>query len=144
MHAVSADHLDFASDDDLDALRDAGVIATLLPGCSYTLRTPYPSARRLLDRGLQVALATDFNPGTSYSENLQMTLSLAMSAMGMTLDEALTAITIRGAQALALDSEIGSIEIGKRCEITQWHIHDYQQIGYHFGTNLVETTLIIA
>jgi imidazolonepropionase len=144
MGAVSADHLDFASDDDLDALRDAGVVATLLPGCSYTLRTPYPSARRLLDRGLKVALATDFNPGTSYSENLQMTLGLAMSAMGMTLDEALTAITIRGAQALALDDQLGSIEVGKRCELTQWHVHDYQQIGYHFGTNLVKTTLIVA
>lgn len=143
MHAVSADHLDFASNDDLAALRDANVIATLLPGCSYTLRTPYPSARRLLDHGLKVALATDFNPGTSYSENLQMTLGLAMSAMGMTLDEALTAITIRGAQALALDDQIGSIEVGKRCELTQWHVHDYQEIGYHFGTNLVKNTLVI-
>ncbi len=63
--AVSADHLDYASDADLDALRDAGVVATLLPGCSYTLRSPYPQARRFLDRGLHVALATDFNPGTS-------------------------------------------------------------------------------
>src|SRR6266487_7112608 len=60
--ATSADHLDYASDDDLEAMREAGVVATLLPGCSYTLRTPYPSARRLLDHGLHVALATDFNP----------------------------------------------------------------------------------
>ncbi len=68
--ATSADHLDHASDDDLEALREAGVIATLLPGCSFTLSTPYPSARRLLDHGLTVALATDFNPGTSYCENM--------------------------------------------------------------------------
>lgn len=139
--ATSADHLDFASDADLDAMRDAGVVATLLPGCSYTLRTPYPSARRLLDRGLHVALATDFNPGTSYCENMQTMLSLAMSAMGMSLDEALTAITINGARALNLDERIGSLEVGKRCELVLWSVSDYQEIGYHFGVNLVRSVL---
>src|ERR1700730_278374 len=101
-------------------MREAGVVATLLPGCSYTLRTPYPSARRLLDRGLRVALATDFNPGTCYCENLQTILGLAMSAMDMSLEEALAAVTINGAYALALQDEIGSIEVGKRCELTFW------------------------
>jgi imidazolonepropionase len=142
MGAISADHLDYASDADLDELREAGVVATLLPGCSYTLRTPYPSARRLLDRGLAVALATDFNPGTSYSESMQMMLELAMSAMGMTLEEALAAITLQGARALALQDEIGSIEVGKRCELALWSIHDYHEIGYHFGVNLVQSVLI--
>ena len=141
--AVSADHLDYASDADLDALREAGVVATLLPGCSYTLRSPYPSARRLLDRGLSVALATDFNPGTSYCENMQMMLELAMSAMGMTLEEALAAVTIQGARALALQNEIGSIEVGKRCELALWSIHDYHEIGYHFGVNLLQSTLVL-
>ncbi len=141
--AISADHLDYASDADLDALRDAGVIATLLPGCSYTLRTPYPSARRLLDRGLSVALATDFNPGTSYSENMQMMLQLAMSTMGMTLEEALAAVTIQGARALALQDEVGSIEVGKRCELALWSIQNYQEIGYHFGVNLIQSTLML-
>ncbi|HLI69087.1 MAG TPA: imidazolonepropionase [Ktedonobacteraceae bacterium] len=139
--ATSADHLDFASDEDLDAMREAGVVATLLPGCSYTLRTPYPSARRFLDHGLHVALATDFNPGTSYCENMQTMLGLAMSAMHMSLDEALTAATINGARALGLQDEIGSLEIGKRCELTLWSIHDYQEIGYHFGVNLVHSVL---
>lgn len=139
--ATSADHLDFASDADLDAMRDAGVVATLLPGCSYTLRSPYPSARRLLDRGLHVALATDFNPGTSYCENMQMILGLAMSIMGMTLEEAFTAVTINGARALALHDEIGSIEVGKRCELAFWNINDYHEIGYHFGVNLVQSVL---
>ena len=140
--AVSADHLDHATDADLDALRDAGVIATLLPGCSYTLRTPYPSARRYIDRGLQVALATDFNPGTSYCENMQMILGLAMSDMDMTLEEALLATTINGARAVALQDQIGSIEIGKRCELALWSISDYHEIGYHFGVNLVQSVLI--
>lgn len=139
--ATSADHLDFASDEDLDAMREAGVVATLLPGCSYTLRTPYPSARRFLDRGLHVALATDFNPGTSYCENMQTMLGLAMSAMGMSLEEALTAATINGARALGLQDRIGSLEVGKRCELVLWSIQDYQEIGYHFGVNLVQSVL---
>jgi imidazolonepropionase len=141
--AVSADHLDFASDADLDAMRAANVVATLLPGCSYTLRTPYPSARRLLDHGLKVALATDFNPGTCYCENMQMIIGLAMSAMGMSLEEALIAATINGAQALALQDQVGSIEIGKRCELAFWSIQDYREIGYHFGINLLQATLVI-
>ncbi len=140
--AVSADHLDYASDTDLDALRDAGVVATLLPGCSYTLRSPYPAARRFLDHGLHVALATDFNPGTSYCENMQMILELAMSSMGMSLEEALTAATINGARALGLDDQIGSLEVGKRCELAFWSINDYHEIGYHFGINLVQSVLV--
>ena len=139
--ATSADHLDFASDEDLDALREAGVVATLLPGCSYSLRTPYASARRILDKGLHVALATDLNPGTSYTENMQTIIGLAMSAMGMSLDEALTAATINGARALGLQDKIGSLEPGKRCELLLWSIKDYQEIGYHFGTNLVHSVL---
>lgn len=141
--ATSADHLDFASDEDLDALREAGVVATLLPGCSHTLRTPYPSARRFLDRGLHVALATDFNPGTSYCEDMQTILDLAMSSMGMSLDEALAAVTINGARALGLQESIGSLEVGKCCELTLWSIRDYQEIGYHFGVNLVHSVLCI-
>jgi imidazolonepropionase len=140
--ATSADHLDYADDTDLDRLRDAGVVATLLPGCSYSLRSPYPSARRFIDRGLLVALATDFNPGTSFCENMQMMLSLAMSSMGMSIEEALQAITINGARALALHQIIGSIEIGKRCELAFWSIRDYHEIGYHFGVNLIQSVLI--
>ncbi len=141
--ATSADHLDYASDTDLDRLRDAGVVATLLPGCSYSLRSPYLSARHFIDSGLHVALATDFNPGTSYCENLQMILNLAMSSMGMSIEEALQAITINGARALALHEEIGSIEVGKRCELALWSIHDYHEIGYHFGINLIKSVLVI-
>ncbi|WP_165423531.1 imidazolonepropionase [Ktedonosporobacter rubrisoli] len=140
--ATSADHLDHASDSDLDAMREAGVVATLLPGCSYTLRSPYPAARRFLDHGLHVALATDFNPGTSYCENMQMILGLAMSEMDMSLEEALTATTINGARALALQDQVGSVEVGKQCELALWSIKDYREIGYHFGTNLVQSALV--
>jgi imidazolonepropionase len=140
--ATSADHLDYASGDDLDALREAGVIATLLPGCSFTLSTPYPSARPLLDRGLIVALATDYNPGTSYCENMQMMLDLGISAMGMTLEEALEATTINGARALAFADEAGSLEVGKRCDLILWDMRDYHELGYHFGVNLVDQVFI--
>jgi imidazolonepropionase len=140
--ATSADHLDYADDADLDRLRDAGVVATLLPGCSYSLRSPYPSARRFIDRGLNVALATDFNPGTSYCESMQMMLNLAMSSMDMSIEESLQAATINGARALALHEIIGSIEVGKRCELAFWSIRDYHEIGYHFGVNLIQSVLI--
>jgi len=140
--AVSADHLDHVSDVELNALRTAGVVGTLLPGCSFTLRAPYPSARRLREHGLTVALASDFNPGTSYCENLQMMLALALSAMEMELEEALAAVTINGARALALADEIGSLEPGKRCDVVIWRMHDYREFGYHFGVNLVDRVII--
>lgn len=140
--AVSADHLDFASDTELQALRAAGVIGVLLPGCSFSLGVPYPSGRRLLDLGLRVALATDFNPGTSYCENMQMMLALAVSAMGMTLEEALTAATLGGAAALRLEDEIGSLEPGKRCDLAILSVPDERELAYHFGVNLVARTVI--
>ena len=142
--AVSADHLDYATDAELDALRTAGVTGVLLPGCSFSLRTPYPSARRLLDRGLRVALATDFNPGTSYSENMQMMIALAVSAMEMTLTEALTAATLGGAQALGLADEVGSLAPGKRCDVILLRGADERELAYHFGVNLVARTYIAA
>jgi imidazolonepropionase len=140
--AVSADHLDFASDEELDALHAAGVTGVLLPGCSFTLSAPYPSARRLLDRGLTVALATDFNPGTSYSESMQMMIALAVSAMGMTLEQALAAATLGGAHALALVDEVGSLAPGKRCDVILLRGADERELAYHFGVNLVAETYI--
>ncbi len=140
--AVSADHLDFAADDDLAHLRDAGVVGTLLPGCSFSLSVPYPSGRRLLDAGLRVALATDFNPGTSNCENMQMMLALAVSAMGLTLEEALIAATLGGAQALALEDEVGSLAPGKRCDLILLTGPDERALAYHFGVNLVAQTIV--
>jgi imidazolonepropionase len=140
--AVSADHLDFASDEELDALRTANVTATLLPGCSFSLSIPYPIARRFYDHGLRVAMATDFNPGTSYSENMQMMVALAVSAMGMTLDEAITAATVGGAWALGMQDEVGSLTPGKRCDLILLTGGDERELAYHFGVNLVARTII--
>jgi len=118
------------------------VSATLLPGCSFSLGTPYPSGRRLLDLGLWVALATDFNPGTSYCESMQMMIALAVSAMGMTLDEALSAATLGGARALGLQGEVGSLEPGKRADLIVLRGPDERELAYHFGVNLVARTII--
>ena len=142
LHATSADHLDFASDEELDLLNGAGVVGTLLPGCSFSLSIAYPSAQRLHEHGVRTALATDFNPGTSYSENMQMMIALAVSAMGMTLDEAITAATRGGAAALALEADVGSLEPGKRCDLIVLTGPDEREFAYHFGVNLVAQTYL--
>ncbi len=139
--ATSADHLDHASDADLDRLAAAGVVAVLLPGCSFTLNAPYPDARRMLAHGMTVALATDFNPGTCYCENLQMMVALAIAHMGMTLPEAMLAVTRHAARALALD-DAGVLIPGNRCDLALWGIRAHTEIGYHFGGNLVERVII--
>jgi imidazolonepropionase len=120
----------------------ANVTATLLPGCSFSLSTPYPAARRFYDHGLRVALATDFNPGTSYCESMQMMVALAVSAMGMTLDEAITAATLGGASALGMQAEVGSLTPGKRCDLIILTGRDERELAYHFGVNLVARTII--
>ncbi|HEX9036005.1 MAG TPA: imidazolonepropionase [Ktedonobacterales bacterium] len=140
--ATSADHLDFASGAELDALAAANVTGVLLPGCSFTLSIPYPPARRLYCHGLRVALATDFNPGTSYSESMQMMIALSVSAMGMTLEEALTAATLGGAHALALADEVGSLAPGKSADFAILNGPDERALAYHFGVNLVAQTWI--
>ncbi len=140
--AVSADHLDHATDAELDLLREANVTGTLLPGCSFSLSIAFPSARRLYEHGVRVALATDFNPGTSYCEDMQMMLALAVSAMGMTLEDALLATTLGGAHALGMDHEIGSLEPGKRCDLIILRGRDERELAYHFGVNLVAATIV--
>ena len=140
--AVSADHLDHVSDETLRALAAAGVVATLLPGCAFTLATSYPDARRYYAAGLEVALATDFNPGTSYSENMQMMIALAVSAMHMTLEQALRAATLGGALALGMAGQIGSLAAGKLCDVAVLRVKDEREVGYHFGVNLVARTFI--
>lgn len=139
--AVSADHLDFVTDGDLDRIAASGVVAVLLPGCSFAADLPYPRIQRFLDHGVRVALATNCNPGTSYCENLQLIVALAIAHMGMTIDQALLAVTRHGASALALD-DVGEIAPGKRCDLALWNVADHREIGYHFGVNLVDRVII--
>lgn len=135
--AISADHCEHTVLEDMLAMRDAGVIATLLPGTAYTLRLPYPDARTMIDNGLVVALATDCNPGSCYCENMQMILSLACMGMAMSIEEAITAATLHGARALGLQDHIGSIEVGKAAHLVIYDVAHYAELVYHFGTNAV-------
>jgi len=140
--AVSADHLIHITADDIAALRQSGTAAVLLPGTSYTLHTTYAPAKELLTAGVTVALATDFNPGSCYSENLQMAISLACQEDRITPAEALRAATLGGAAALGLQHEVGSLEPGKYCDLLVLDAATHQELPYHWGVNLVSGVLV--
>jgi imidazolonepropionase len=134
--AVSADHLEWIDDLDIQALRQAGTVATLVPGSTFNLGlTRYPPARRLIEAGVPVALATDFNPGSCFTLNMQIILSIACSQMKMTPAEAITAATINAAHSLGLSDRLGSLEEGKQADIALMNVPDYREIPYFFGVN---------
>ncbi len=135
--AVSADHLIHITGEDIAALRVSGTVAVLLPGTSYTLHATYAPARQLLDAGVTIALASDFNPGSCYCENLQMAISLACQEQRLTPAEALRAATMGGAAALGLQHEVGSLEAGKRCDLLVLDAASHEELPYHWGVNLV-------
>ena len=140
--AVSADHLEQLEGEDIAALAASGTIATLLPGAVYYLGSDrYAPARQLIERGAAVALASDFNPGTSPTLNMQMILSLASTQMKMTPAEAITAATINGAAALGRAAKIGSLEPGKFADLAIFDVGDYREIAYYFGMNLCRLTM---
>ncbi len=134
---ASFDHMDYVRDDELPLLAKSNTVATLLPGALYFLGiTRYPAARKMIDAGVAVALATDYNPGTSPTTNMQMVLSLACTQMKMSPAEAIAAATINGAHALKLADRKGSIEAGKDADFAVFGVLDYREICYWFGSNL--------
>jgi imidazolonepropionase len=140
--AASADHLDKLSAADIRALARSSVVATLLPGSNFHLGLrQYPPARKLIDAGAAVALATDFNPGTSPTLNMQFILSLACTQMRMTPAEAITASTINGAYALRRNERLGSLEAGKQADLIVLDVDDYREIPYYFAVNHCEMTV---
>jgi imidazolonepropionase len=140
--AVSADHLGAASDTGIEAMRDAGVIATLLPGTIFSLgMKSYARARDMIDAGLPVALATDYNPGSCNCDSMQFIITLACLQMKMTVAEAITASTINAAYSLEMGDKIGSLEVGKYADILIMDMPSYQYLPYHFGSNNVETVI---
>lgn len=140
--AISADHLHCANKTGLKAMADAGVIATLLPGTAVFLGLPHHApARRMIELGVPVAIATDFNPGSCYSESLPLMLSFACTQLKLSPAEALVGATINAAYALSLGDHIGSIEIGKQADLVVWEADDYRLIPYHMGINLVNTVI---
>ena len=132
--AVTADHLEQTEDDGIAAMLRSGVQPVLLPGSVYALgSTRYPKARSMIDAGLAVVLATDFNPGSSPTPSVPMVLSLAATQMKMTPAEALTAATVNAAYSLGRGSKIGSLEPGKSANFTLFDCEDYREIAYYFG-----------
>jgi imidazolonepropionase len=142
LEAVSADHLEFVDDSDIALLANSSVVATLLPGASFHLGTTrFAPARKLLEAGVTVALATDFNPGTSPSVNMQTILSIAGSSLRMTPEEAFAAATLGGARALRLDDRLGSLTPGKQADLVVYDVGDYRLIPYHYGMNHVRAVI---
>jgi imidazolonepropionase len=140
--AASADHLDKLSSADIRALARSDVVATLLPGANFHLGLKtYSPARKLIDAGAIVALATDFNPGTSPTVNMQFILSLACSTLSMIPAEAISAATINAAYALRRADRLGSLESGKQADIIVLDVSDYREIPYYFAMNHCRMTV---
>jgi imidazolonepropionase len=136
---TAVDHCTYLTDDDVSALSDSGTIATLLPGVEFSTRHPYPDARRLLDAGVRVALASDCNPGSCYTSSLPLCIALAVREMGMTPAEALYAATRGGAAALGRD-DVGVLTPGKRADLVILDAPTHVHLAYRPGVPLVSAT----
>lgn len=141
MGAVSADHLLHVSDTGIMRMAEAGTVATLLPLTAFALKEPYAPARKFIDSGCAVALATDLNPGSCFSGSIPLTIALACIYMGMTVEETLTALTLNGAAAVDKAGEIGSIEAGKKADMIMLHFDTLSSLPYYVGMNCVEKVI---
>lgn len=139
--ALSADHLLHVSDKGVKDMAEAGVVATLLPLTAFALKEPYAPARKFIEAGGAVALATDLNPGSCFSGSIPLTIALACIYMNMSVEEVITALTINGAAALGLAEEIGSIEKGKRGDVVILEFDNINYLPYYVGMNCVKTTI---
>lgn len=138
-NALSVDHLEVMRNEDIEALKNTNTMPVALPSCSYFLSIPYTPARKMLDAGLPLALATDYNPGSTPSGNMNFVVSTACIKMKMTPEEAINAATINGAYAMGLEKKVGSITIGKQANlILTKPINSYSFIPYSFGNHQIE------
>ncbi len=138
LRATSADHLLHASDKGISNLAQTGVVATLLPATAFSLKEPYARGRDMIDCGCAVALASDLNPGSCFSESMPLLFALATLQMNLTTEEAITALTINGAAALDRADVIGSIDVGKQGDLVILEFPSYHFIPYRIGVNTVE------
>jgi imidazolonepropionase len=143
LSAASVDHCTYLSDEDVDALASSDTFATLLPGVEFATRSPYPDARRLLDRGVKVALASDCNPGSCYTSSIPLVVALAVREMHMTPAEALWAVTAGSAASLRR-SDIGVIAIGKRADLTVLDAPTYIHLAYRPGVPIARALDTVA
>lgn len=137
LNAASIDHLEHLTPKGLEALKSSISIATVLPGASFFLNHPYAPARFIIEANIPLAIATDFNPGSSMSTSMPMMMTIACTQMHLTPEEAIAATTLNGAAALGLSHEIGSIEVGKQADIVLYDVPNYRHIPYHYGVNHV-------
>ncbi|WP_035672775.1 imidazolonepropionase [Flavobacterium sp. 83] len=142
-NALSVDHLEVMTTADINALKNTETMPVALPSCSYFLSIPYTPAREMIAAGLPLALATDYNPGSTPSGNMNFVVATACIKMKMTPEEAINAATINGAYAMGISETHGSITIGKKANlIITKPIPSYYQLPYAFGSNLIDTVLI--
>lgn len=140
--AISADHLHCASEAGLRAMAAAGTVAVLLPGTAIFLGLAHHApARRMIELGIPVAIATDFNPGSCFCESLPLMMTFACSQLGLSPAEALTAVTINAACAIGMDGVVGSLTPGKQADFVIWDADNYHMIPYHMGANLARTVI---
>ncbi len=139
--AFSADHLLKASDEGIRQMAESGVISTLLPATAFCLKEPFAPARKMIDSGCAVALASDLNPGSCFTNNIPLLVALGCIYMGMTIEEVITALTINGAAAVARADTIGSLEPGKKADIIFLKFPSIHFMPYHSTINLVETVI---
>lgn len=141
LKATSADHLLHVSDKGIKDMAEAGVVATLLPLTAFTLKEPYAPARKFIDSGAAVALATDLNPGSCFSGSIPLTIALARIYMNMTIEETICALTLNGAAAVGIADKVGSLEAGKQADIIMLHFDNYRMLPYYVGMNCVQTVI---
>ena len=141
--ALTVDHLEILTDEDLAILKNSDTIPVALPTCSYFLSIPYTPARKIIDAGLPLALATDYNPGSSPSGNMNFVVATACIKMKMTPEEAINAATINGAFAMGISQTHGSITVGKVANlIITKPIESYNQLAYEFAHNLIDSVIL--
>jgi len=142
-NALSVDHLEIVTDEDIEALKNTETMPVALPSCSYFISIPYTPARKMINAGLPLALATDFNPGTTPSGNMNFVVATACIKMKMTPEEAINAATINGAYAMGISDTHGSVTVGKKANlIITKPIPSFYQLPYAFGSNLIEDVII--
>lgn len=142
-NALSVDHLEVITDEDIEALRDSGTMPVALPTCSFFISIPYANGRKIIDAGLPLAIASDLNPGTTPSGNMNFVMATACIKLRLTPEEAINAATINGAYAMGISDTVGSITRGKKANlIITKEISSYNYMPYAFGSNLVDKVIL--
>ena len=126
---------------DISALAGTNIIACILPSVSYFLDIPYAPAREMISSNIPVALATDFNPGSSMTQNIQLVMSMAVQLLNMNIEETINAVTINAAASLGISHKTGSIETGKQADMLIFNTDNYKDILYHFGVNQLKVVI---